>query len=116
MAPTRVTWQRWLNLALVVVGVLVVLYGAFVQGRGAETCRGVQMGPGDVCHKSSYTQLQTAETQTYEQRKDAALAQRPVVVVSGLVIAGFGTAEVARRVGRRAPMRNGCSTPTDDLH
>ncbi|MBO1031195.1 hypothetical protein IPV09_07575 [Tessaracoccus sp. SD287] len=84
------TWQRWLNLALVVLGVLVVLYGAFVQGRGAETCRGVEMRPGDVCHKSTYTQLHTAETQTYEQRKQAALAQRPVVVVSGLVIAGFG--------------------------
>ena len=90
MPPTRSTWQRWLNLALVVVGVLVVLYGAFVQGRGAETCRGVEMHPGDVCHKSSYTQLQTAETQTYQQRKDAALAQRPVVIISGLVIAGFG--------------------------
>lgn len=90
MATTRATWQRRLNLALVVIGLLVVLYGAFVQGRGAETCRGVEMGPGDVCHKSSYTELHTAETQTYEQRKEAALAQRPTVIISGLVIAGFG--------------------------
>ncbi|MGA4670342.1 hypothetical protein ACPCG0_11210 [Propionibacteriaceae bacterium Y1923] len=89
MAASR-TWQRWLNLSLVVVGVLVVLYGAFVQGRGPETCRGVEMGPGDVCHKSSMSELHTTETQTYEQRKAAALAQRPTVIISGLVIAGFG--------------------------
>lgn len=90
MAPTRVTGQRWLNLALIIAGVLVVLYGAFIQGSGTETCRGVEMRPGDVCHKASFSELQTAETQTYEQRKDAARAQRPVVVISGLVIAGFG--------------------------
>lgn len=90
MAPTRSTWRRWLNIALVVVGLAVVFYGLVLQGKGAETCRGVEMAPGDVCHKSSYTELHTAETQTYEQRRDAALAQRPVVVVSGLVIAGFG--------------------------
>lgn len=95
---TRHTWQRVLNLALVVVGVLVVVYGTVFMGRGAVTCRGVEMHPGDVCHKSSQSELQTATAQTYEQRRAAAVAQRPTVIVGGLVLAGFG-AFLYRRSG-----------------
>ncbi|MGA4507052.1 hypothetical protein ACQB6R_04960 [Propionibacteriaceae bacterium G1746] len=90
---TRATaprWQQALNLALVVVGVLVIAYAGLVMGRGAVTCRGVEMAPGDVCHKSSYTQLQTAQTQTYEQRLEATRSQRPIVAIGGVLVAGFG--------------------------
>ena len=95
---TRPTWQRWVNLALVAIGIAAVIYGAAFMGRGAVTCRGAEMQPGDVCHKSSQTELHTAQNQTYEQRRAAALAQRPTVVVAGIVIAGFG-AFLYRRTG-----------------
>ncbi len=59
------------------------------------------MGPGDVCSYSSYTDVETTRTQTYEERVAAARQSAPVVVVLGLAVAGFGV-HVARRQGPRA--------------
>ena len=99
--PRRRSWAQWSNLALVVIGVLVVAYGLVALGSGKVSCRGVEMHPGDVCTKSSFTDLRSTETQTYEQRRHAMELSRPVVVGSGLVLAGFGAFLYRRQGGSR---------------
>lgn len=60
------------------------------------------MGPGDVCSYSSYTDVETTRTQTYEERVAAARQSAPVVVVLGLAAAGFGVAVALRGQPREA--------------
>lgn len=92
-------WQRWLNRGVIVLGLLTVLYALLWLGRGPVTCRGVEMHPGDVCVKSSFTDLSSSQTQTYEQRRRSASQSRPTLVGAGLVIAAFGAFLVRREGG-----------------
>ena len=96
---TAHAWLRWLNLAIIALGLGAALWGAFLLTSGTVTCRGVEMQPGDVCTKSSFTDLTTQETQTYEQRKQSMRQSQPTVIGVGLVVAAFGVF-MLRRTGR----------------
>lgn len=94
-------WTIWAHAALVVIGLAVVVLGFVVVGRGAITCRGVEMKPGDVCVKSSFTDVTSDKQQTYEQRRASAVASRPSVIGAGVALAGFGGLLVASDLRRR---------------
>ena len=75
-----------------VVGALVVVGAGIAAWVAPSTqCRGQEMGPGDTCSYSSYTDTGTSGVQTYEQRIRASQQSAPVVVALGLAAAGFGT-------------------------
>ena len=89
------------HAVVVLLGLLVLLYPFTLGASPAVTCRGTTMQPGDVCAKAGDT-----GTQTYEQRAADVRNARPVIVVGGLLVAGFGvvllTGELRRRPGRPA--------------
>jgi len=87
--PRLVGWRRWLNLAIGVLGIAVLVLGLAVVGRGEVTCRGEVMHPGDVCRKGTFTEANSEQTQTYEQRRASAQASRPTVIGLGLVLTAF---------------------------
>jgi len=90
--------SRILNIALVVLGLLTVLYPLTVGPAAPITCRGVVMAPGDRCAKADGSAVQT-----YEQRDAARRMAAPVLVGVGLLVAAFGTALLLtqRRQGPR---------------
>ena len=90
--------------AFVVAALALAVWGVATWVSPSTQCRGTEMGPGDVCSYSSYTDTGTTRTQTYEERVAAARQSAPVVVGLGLVAAGFGT-HLARQAGRRAEER-----------
>jgi hypothetical protein len=73
------------NLVLVVVGFLIMAYPLTVGASAPISCRGVIMQPGDVCPKADGSAVQS-----YEQRAQARRTAVPVVLVIGLLVAGFG--------------------------
>lgn len=77
----------WAHVALAVVGVAVVVWALLTWFNPTIECRGVRMGPGDVCHNAEGTKVQT-----YDDRLDALRLSTPVMVGTGLVVAGFGAA------------------------
>ncbi|WP_394274843.1 hypothetical protein [Luteococcus sp.] len=83
--------QRAAHLALLVAGLAVALYGLWGLSNLQVTCRGVEMGPGDVCHKNDFSVMGTEEVQSYEDRLRALRLSQPVVIGTGLVVAGFAT-------------------------
>lgn len=78
---------RIAQLALIVAGLLVALYPFTVGATPSISCRGVPMTPGQTCAKADGSAMET-----YEQRERAADAAKPIVVVVGLAVAGFGAA------------------------
>lgn len=80
----------WAHVALVVVGVAAVVWAFTLGSSPVIECRGVVMGPGDVCSNAEGTRVQT-----YEERLDAALSGRLVIGGVGTVLAGFGVALAA---------------------
>lgn len=90
MATTARPWQRWLNSAILALGLGIALWGLLWLANGKVSCRGVEMHPGDVCTKSSFTDLSSTETQTYEQRRRSMRQSQPTVIGSGLAVAAFG--------------------------
>ncbi|MDN5563253.1 hypothetical protein EDD41_2822 [Luteococcus japonicus] len=84
--------RAWAHVLLALAGLALALFGAWSATHPDVTCRGVQMHPGDVCHKNDFGAMGTDEVQTYEQRMHAARLSQPVLIVAGLVVAGFGTA------------------------
>lgn len=88
--------RRFALWAFVVAALALAAWGVTTWVSPSTQCRGTEMGPGDVCTYSSYTDVETTRTQTYEERMAAARQSAPVVVVLGLAAAGFGV-YVARR-------------------
>lgn len=84
------SWRRGAHLALALAGLAVLVYGLLAVANPTVTCRGVEMHPGDVCHKNDFSALGTDEVQTYEQRLHSARLSQPVVVAMGAAMAGFG--------------------------
>ncbi|MGO1383777.1 MAG: hypothetical protein ACTHWA_08745 [Arachnia sp.] len=84
--------RRVVLWAFVVAALALTAWGVSTWAAPSTQCRGVDMGPGDVCSYSSYTDTGTARTQTYEERIAGARQSGPVVVVLGLAAAGFGIA------------------------
>jgi len=77
----------WAHVALAVVGVAVVVWALLTWFNPTIECRGVRMAPGDVCHNAEGTKVQT-----YDDRLDALRLSTPVMVGTGVVVAGFGAA------------------------
>lgn len=96
-AGTR--WTRGLHLAIVLAGICIIGYGALMLGHGQVTCRGAVMEPGQVCRKADFAGRPSERTQSYEQRLEASRSARPLVVLVGVAIAGFGTWLLVRRPG-----------------
>ncbi len=84
------SWRRWAHLVLALVGVAMVVYGGVAVADPHVTCRGVEMRPGDVCHKNEFGTLGSEQVQTYEERLHAARLSQPVVIGMGVVVAAFG--------------------------
>ncbi|WP_300079663.1 hypothetical protein [Propioniciclava sp.] len=96
--------RRSAHAALVLAGILAVVWALTWGAHPTITCRDVVMGPGDTCANAAGTR-----TQTYEERLDAAQQARPVVGIVGVLVAGFATAlylaerrRSAAGVGRQA--------------
>ena len=77
----------WAHVALAVVGVAVVVWALLTWFNPTIECRGVRMGPGDVCHNAEGTKVQT-----YDDRLDALRLSTPVMVGTGVGVAGCGAA------------------------
>jgi hypothetical protein len=92
------------NLGLVVVGLLIMAYPLTVGASAPLSCRGVIMQPGDVCPKADGSAVQT-----YEQRAQARRTAAPVVLVIGLLVAGFGGTLLI--MDRRAAQRSKTVVP-----
>ena len=89
--------RTWLAHAVVVLAGLVVLAYPFTLGATPHvTCRGVTMQPGDTCAKAD-----NSGTQTYEQRARDLRNARPVIVVGGALVTGFGVALLVGGLRRR---------------
>ena len=73
------------NTVLVVVGIMIMAYPLTLGGSAPIRCRGVVMEPGGVCPKADGSAVQS-----YEQRAQARRNAVPVIMVVGLLIAGFG--------------------------
>ncbi|HSN44039.1 MAG TPA: hypothetical protein VLR88_08285 [Propionibacteriaceae bacterium] len=82
--------RRLAHTLLALAGVALLVWGLVFTPDIA--CRGVQMRPGDVCAKNTFSELNSASVQTYEQRLQAAQQSQPVIVVLGLAVAAFGFA------------------------
>ncbi|MBB1483658.1 hypothetical protein H5392_07255 [Tessaracoccus sp. MC1865] len=76
--------------AFIAAGVIIVAWGVSSWVSPTMLCRGVEMGPGDVCHYSSRTDERTSRVQTYEDRVAEARSQVPFAVATGLGMAVFG--------------------------
>ena len=84
--------RRIAHLLLLLAGLAVAVYGLWMLADPQVTCRGVEMGPGDVCHKNDFSQLGSDQVQTYEQRLQAARTSQPVVIGMGAAMLLFGGA------------------------
>ncbi len=85
--------SRIAQIALIVAGLLIALYPFTLGASPAITCRGVPMSPGQTCAKADGSAMES-----YEKRVASANAAKPIIVVVGLGVAGFG---VALLVGAR---------------
>lgn len=95
------TGRRIAHLVLILVGLAVAGFGLWRTAHPDITCRGVQMHPGEVCHKNDFSSIGSNKTQSYEQRVHAAHQSQPVVALIGLGMAAFGGV-LFRQEGRRA--------------
>lgn len=91
--------RKLAHVAVIVVGAGLVVWGLLLWVNPTASCRGVQMGPGDVCSYASTTSTTTDRVQTYEERVGGLRSNAPVVIVLGLGLAGFGGALLRRQVG-----------------
>lgn len=96
--------RRLVLWAFVVASLALAAWGVATWVSPSTQCRGVEMGPGDVCSYSSYTDEETTRTQTYEERVATARQSAPVVVVLGLAAAGFGLHVALRPVPPRGDL------------
>ena len=79
-----------LDVAVVVAGVALLVWGIVEMAAPTISCRGVKMHPGDTCHKATYTATYTDTVQTYEQRHRSIAQSRPTVIGLGAVLTVFG--------------------------
>lgn len=93
------------HLVVVVIGLAVAVWAVANLLNPSIACRGVPMGPGDVCTNAEGTKIQT-----YEDRLEALRFSTPVMVGAGILVAAFGVglgvAEV-RRTGSSGRTRPG---------
>ncbi len=61
----------------VVAGLAVAAWGVVSWAAPSTSCRGIEMGPGDVCEYSSLTNERGGKVQRYEDRIAVARQQAP---------------------------------------
>lgn len=76
--------------AFIVAGVAVAVWGVVGWVSPSTSCRGVEMGPGDVCSVSDLNNEYTGAVQRYEDRIAVAQQQAPFGVAAGVGMAAFG--------------------------
>jgi len=91
------TRARVAHALLILAGLGILLYPLTFGAQPEISCRGVQMRPGEVCGKA-----EDAQVQTYEDRLRTADQAKPVLVVVGALVVGFGTALLVSDLRRRA--------------
>ena len=97
------------HIVVIIVGLLVVAY-PFTLGADPEvTCRGEVMSAGDTCAKADRSGTIGEETQTYDERADAAGNAKPVIVGVGVVVTAFGVVLLVGEVRRRRQEPSGSS-------
>ena len=69
--------------AFVVAGLAVAAWGVVSWAAPSTSCRGIEMGPGDVCEYSSLTNERGGKVQRYEDRIAVARQQAPFAVRGG---------------------------------
>ncbi|WP_229771640.1 hypothetical protein [Cutibacterium porci] len=79
-----------LDVIVVIAGVALLVWGIVVMASPTISCRGVEMHPGDTCHKATYTATHTDTVQTYEQRRRSVAQSRPTVIGLGAALTVFG--------------------------
>ena len=93
-APSRrgshPTWRMALDIVTVMAGIALLVWGIVVMASPTISCRGVEMHPGDTCHKATYTATRTDTVQTYEQRRQSIAQSRPTVTGLGVAVTAFG--------------------------
>lgn len=82
--------------AFVVAGLVVAAWGVVSWAAPSTSCRGIEMGPGDVCEYSSLTNERSGKVQRYEDRIAVVRQQAPFAVAAGLGMVAFGVV-VARQ-------------------
>lgn len=94
--------RRLAHALVIIAGLATFGWGIALAMSPTASCRGVAMGPGDVCYYASPTDAHTDRTQTYEERIATVRGNAPVVMGLGLVIAGFGTGLLTQELRRQA--------------
>lgn len=79
-----------LDVVVAAAGVTLLVWGIMVMASPTVSCRGVEMHPGDTCHKATYTATHTDTVQTYEQRRRSIAQSRPTVIGLGIALTVFG--------------------------
>lgn len=82
--------------AFVAASVALTVWGVVILVNPTTSCRGEEMGPGDVCHYSSPTNEQTDQVQTYEERIATVRQQVPFIIGLGVAMTAFGIYVAAR--------------------
>ncbi len=77
--------RRAAQAALLVAGLLIMLYPFTIGAAPALTCRDQVLKPGEVCAKADGSAVQS-----YESRAAASAQAMPVVIALGALVAGFG--------------------------
>ncbi|HMR49896.1 MAG TPA: hypothetical protein PKE40_12630 [Arachnia sp.] len=85
----------------VAVALAIMAWGVVSWASPGATCRGVQMGPGDVCGYMSRTSTVTDREQTYEERIASARASAPVIVATGAAALVFGAVLIRKERAAR---------------
>lgn len=83
----------WLFIA---AALAITCWGVVAYVHPTTHCGDVEMGPGDVCHASTYTEVHTDKLQTYEQRIQSVRQQTPFVIGIGAVATVFGVVLLVR--------------------
>lgn len=84
----------WLFIA---AALAITCWGVVAYVHPTTHCGEVEMGPGDVCHGSTYTEVNTEEKlQTYEQRIRTVREQTPFVIGIGAIATVFGVVLLVR--------------------
>lgn len=86
---------RIAHAVVVLVGLVILAYPFTVGATPDVSCRGQAMAPGDTCLKAD-----GKSTQSYEQRAGDARNARPIIVVVGLLVTGFGASLLVTEVRR----------------
>ena len=92
-------WRLVAHVLVVVVGVAAVI-GALAMREPTVTCRGEVMAPGSVCEHTTMAGEFDGRVQTYEERRAASDAARPVIGAVGGLVAVFGVVLLVQNLRR----------------